>query len=107
MPDPETTMTDPVAIKLIDREFRVACPPEERAGLLEAADFLDQRMRKLRRASKSPGFDRLAVLAAMDITHELLVLREQQQDRSGDCTERLTRLRQRLETALEQAPEPL
>ncbi len=100
-------MTEPVAIKLIDREFRIACAPEERAGLLEVAEFLDQRMRKLRRASKSPGFDRLAVLAAMDITRELLVLREQQQGQSGDLATRLARLRHRLDAALDQAPEPL
>lgn len=100
-------MTEPVSIKLVDREFRVACEPEERAGLLEAAEFLDQRMRKLRRVSKSPGFDRLAVLAAMDITHELLVLREQEQTQTGTLTDNLSRLRLRLEAALEQSPEPL
>lgn len=100
-------MSEPVSIKLIDREFLVACEPEERAGLLEAAAFLDTRMRKLRHASKSPGFDRLAVLAAMDITHELLELQQRQQTQADHLASRLTGLRHKLETVLEQAPSPL
>jgi cell division protein ZapA (FtsZ GTPase activity inhibitor) len=39
---------EPVALRLIDREFLIACPPEERDGLLEAANFLDRKMRELR-----------------------------------------------------------
>ncbi len=100
-------MSEPVSIKLIDREFLVACEPEERAGLLEAAAFLDARMRKLRHASKSPGFDRLAVLAAMDITHELLELQQRQQARASNLAGSLAGLRHKLEAVLEQAPSPL
>ena len=100
-------MSEPVSIKLIDREFLIACEPEERDGLLEAASFLDTRMRKLRRAMKSPGFDRLAVLAAMDITHELLEMKDRQDSRDPALAGNLARLRHRLEAALEQAPDPL
>ncbi|HET7268983.1 MAG TPA: cell division protein ZapA [Oleiagrimonas sp.] len=100
-------MTEPVSIKLGDREFLVACEPEERDGLLEAAAFLDARMRKLRHASKSPGFDRLAVLAAVDIAHELLDLRQHQQNQGSAMVDSLARLRVKLETVLEQAPTPL
>lgn len=100
-------MSEPVSIKLIDREFLVACEPEEREGLLEAASFLDTRMRKLRGAPRSPGFDRLAVLAAMDIAHELLELRSQQQTQVSALAGNLARLRHKLETVLEQAPSPL
>jgi cell division protein ZapA len=100
-------MSEPVSIKLIDREFLVACEPEEREGLIQAAAFLDARMRKLRRASKIPGFDRLAVLAAMDITHELLELRNQQGTSASTLAGDLARLRQKLETAMERSPTPL
>lgn len=100
-------MTEPVSIKLLDREFHIACEPEERDGLLEAARFLDERMRKLRSAAKSPGFDRLALLAAMDITHELLELRTSCEDRTHTAAASLARLRQRLDFMLDQAPVPL
>ena len=56
--------SEPVALRLIDREFLIACAPEEREGLLEAASYLDRKMRELRSASKAPGFDRLTVLDA-------------------------------------------
>ena len=71
-----TSTNEPVALRLIDREFLIACPPEEREGLLEAANFLDRKMRDLRAHAKTPGFDRLAVLAAISITHEYLQLQK-------------------------------
>jgi cell division protein ZapA len=72
-----TPTNEPVALRLIDREFLIACPPDEREGLLEAASFLDRKMRELRAHAKTPGFDRLAVLAAISITHEYLQLQKQ------------------------------
>jgi cell division protein ZapA len=72
-----TPTNEPVALRLIDREFLIACPPDEREGLLEAASFLDRKMRELRAHAKTPGFDRLAVLAAISITHEYLRLQKQ------------------------------
>ena len=74
----ETTNTsEPVALRLIDREFLIACAPDEREGLLDAASYLDRKMRELRANAKAPGFDRLAVLAAISVTHEYLALRKQ------------------------------
>jgi cell division protein ZapA len=52
----EYTVSEPVALRLIDREFLIACAPEERDGLLEAAGFLDRKMRELRANAKAPEF---------------------------------------------------
>jgi cell division protein ZapA len=94
-------VSEPVNVKLIDREFLIACAPEERPGLVAAAAFLDTKMRELRRASKSPGFERLAVLAAISITHELLALRQQGEAHELALSEGLGMLRRKLESALE------
>jgi cell division protein ZapA len=59
--------SEPVALRLIDREFLIACEPEERDGLLEAAGFLDRKMRELRANAKAPSFERLAVLTAISV----------------------------------------
>ena len=97
---------EPVSLRLIDREFLIACPPEERAGLLEAASFLDRKMRDLRTHAKTPGFDRLAVLAAISITHEYLQLQKRaneanhSQPESG-IADGLAALRRKLEAALD------
>lgn len=101
-----TPASEPVALRLIDREFLIACAPEEREGLLEAAGYLDRKMRELRANAKTPGFDRLAVLAAISITHEFLALRKQHSGSDQSVTDGLAALRRKLEAALEPATAP-
>ena len=96
-----TPVSDPVALRLIDREFLIACSPEEREGLLDAAVFLDRKMRELRANARTPGFDRLAVLAAISITHEYLGLRKQHDGADRSVTDGLAALRRKLEAALD------
>lgn len=64
--------TQTLEIKLLDRELRVACPEEERSELLEAVAYLDKRMRDIRDAGKIASVERIALMAALNITHELL-----------------------------------
>ena len=90
-----------VTVKLLDREFLVGCKPSEREGLLRAVEHLNQKMREIRHASRSPGYDRIAVLAALDITHELLTLRRNQSALSDSAGEHIAMLRRKLEDALE------
>ena len=65
-------MSEPVKVHILDREFMVAAPPEERDGLLASARQLDARMREIRDAGKIVGIDRIAIMAALNLTHELL-----------------------------------
>ncbi|MEX0431535.1 cell division protein ZapA [Spiribacter insolitus] len=65
-------MSEPVKVSILDREFMVAAPAEERDGLLESARQLDARMREIRDAGKIVGMDRIAIMAALNITHEML-----------------------------------
>ncbi|MEW6314189.1 MAG: cell division protein ZapA [Pseudomonadota bacterium] len=62
-------------VTIMGREFRVACPEGEEAGLLEAVDYLDKRMRDIRDNSKVVGIERIAIMAALNVTHELLTTR--------------------------------
>ncbi|WNL46890.1 cell division protein ZapA [Dyella sp. BiH032] len=96
-----TTSSEPVALRLIDREFLIACAPEEREGLLESAAYLDRKMRELRANARTPGFDRLAVLAAISITHEFLALRKQHSGQDQSVGDSLAAMRQKLEAALD------
>ena len=89
-----------VTVKLLDREFLVGCKPNEREGLLSAVEHLNQKMREIRHASRSPGYDRIAVLAALDITHEVLMLRRSQSAMSDSAGEHIAMLRRKLEDAL-------
>ncbi|MFZ2303122.1 MAG: cell division protein ZapA [Gallionella sp.] len=64
--------TKTLEIKLLDRELRVACPEEERGELLDAVAYLDKKMREIRDAGKIASVERIAMMAALNITHELL-----------------------------------
>lgn len=59
-------------VTILGREFKVACRESERAELGEAVAFLDRRMREIRDSGKVSGTDRIAVMAALNIAHELL-----------------------------------
>jgi cell division protein ZapA len=94
-------MSDPITIRLNDREFLVACEPEERPGLLAAASYLDSKMQEFRSNARSPGFDRLAVLTALSIAHELLETRQTQESQQRMLGDGIDSLRRKLESALE------
>jgi cell division protein ZapA len=59
-------------INVMGREFRVACPENEQKGLLEAVDYLNKKMQDIRDNGKVIGLERIAIMAALNIAHELL-----------------------------------
>jgi cell division protein ZapA len=65
-------MNDTVTVHILDKEYCIACPSEERANLESAARYLDGKMREIRSSGKVIGADRVAVMAALNITHDLL-----------------------------------
>jgi len=65
---------DPKALQIdiMGREFRVACSEGEQKGLLEAVDYLNRKMQEIRDNGKVVGHERIAIMAALNIAHELL-----------------------------------
>lgn len=61
-----------IDVSILDRQYRVACPDDERDSLMAAVAYLDQKMRDIKAAGKIAGVDRIAVMAALNIAHELL-----------------------------------
>ncbi|HTT36681.1 MAG TPA: cell division protein ZapA [Burkholderiales bacterium] len=64
-----------IEVSILDRSFRIACKDEEREGLLRAVQYLDAKMREIRDAGKVIGTERIAVMAGLNIAHELLSTR--------------------------------
>ena len=93
-----------VSIRILEKEYHVSCPPEERAALLESAEFLNRKMREIRDSGKVVGLDRVAVMAALNITNELLLARNAVPDETAEAelAGRVRSLRERVESALEQ-----
>ena len=92
-------MTDTVFVKILEKEYQVACPPEEVNALQQAARDLDQRMRSIRSNSSVIGLERIAVMAALNLSHELQQAREQARSNTGD-SDSIKRLSEKIETAL-------
>lgn len=67
-----STDSVPVTVRILEKEFCVACPAEERDSLLASARYLDGKMRQIRDSRKVVGMDRIAVICALNLAHELL-----------------------------------
>lgn len=89
-------------IRLLDKEYTVACPPEEREGLLRSARLLDEKMREIRGRGKIVGSERIVVMAALNVVHELLQEQQGGQHMQHDIEMRLRLIQDKIETALEQ-----
>lgn len=90
-----------VTVRILEREYQVACPPEERDHLLDSAAFLNARMKEIRDTGKVTGADRIAVMAALNIASELLRLRDRDHSLQNEAGARVRALRERVETALQ------
>jgi cell division protein ZapA len=89
-----------VSVRIMDKEYVVACPYDERSALLDAAEFLNSRMREIRDTGKVVGLDRIAVMAALNLAHEILKGKERESKLDSGVGHRVRALRERVEGAL-------
>jgi cell division protein ZapA len=89
-----------VSVRILEKEYQVACLPEERAELLDSAEFLNAKMREIRDGGNIVGLDRIAVMAALNLSHELLKVRNRSDESQGDATRKVRQMRERVETVL-------
>ncbi len=95
-----STPANPVTIRVFDKEYVVACPPEERDSLVESARILDRRMREARDGGKAIGTERMAVMAALNIIHEMLQGRAEQARFEAGLASEVQRLGDKIGAAL-------
>jgi len=89
----------PVSLNILGKEYKIACPAEEREGLIRTAQELDKQMRKIRATGKVVGTERIAVLAALNLAHEGAPIGENATD--AEFCQRLSALSQKIENVLE------
>jgi cell division protein ZapA len=90
-------------VTLLGREYRVACKEGEREELLQAVQYLDRRMREIRDTGKIAGAERIAVMAALNIAHELLRARSGVPATGGFDSTALQRRISAMQTAIDRA----
>jgi cell division protein ZapA len=94
MAEPKT-----VEVNLLGRSYRVACDDHEREALMQAVAYLDAKMNEIRKAGKVMGAERIAVMAALNVAHELLSVRLGGFD-VGQAKRRLIALESQIDAAI-------
>lgn len=90
-----------VSVRILEKEYQFACPANERNDLLNAAEFLNAKMRQIRDSGKVVGLDRISVMAALNLANELLKTRSQEELLDSNVGLRVRSMRERVESALE------
>ncbi|MCB5207143.1 cell division protein ZapA [Methylovorus mays] len=88
-----------VDVNIMGREFKVSCTDDERDGLISAVTYLDRKMREIRDTGKVIGIERIAVMAALNMAHELLTTRSGGFD-IGDLKRRMMSMQEQIDEAI-------
>ncbi len=88
-----------VDVTIMGREFRVACPDDELDDLMDAVAYLDKKMREIRDSGKIIGVERIAIMAALNVAHELLTTRTGGFD-IGDFKRRISSMQEQIDLAM-------
>ena len=96
-------MTDQIAqvsVRILDKEYQVACPADERTDLLDSAEILNAKMREIRDSGRIVGLDRIAVMAALNMANDLMHAEKRDQELDGDVSDRLKHISDRVDSVL-------
>ena len=93
---------DTLTVRILDKEYCIICPPDEQANLESTARYLNDKMREIRASGKVIGAERIAVMAALNITHELLHQHKAQQQMSQQAQQQVRDLLDRVDQALDE-----
>lgn len=89
-----------ICVRILEKELRIACPPNQESALRDAAQYLDGQMRKIRQTGRVIGLDRIAMMAALNITNELLTMRNRLSPAEENFLERIKELQDKIDTVL-------
>ena len=95
-----TQQTAQVSVRILDKEYQVACPAEERTDLLDSAEILNNKMREIRDSGRIVGLDRIAVMAALNMANDLIHAKARDQELEGGISDRLKLISDRVDNVL-------
>lgn len=90
-----------VTIRILEKEYQVGCPPEERSALLDSAELLNAKMREIRDGGRVVGLERIAVMAALNMANELIRARDRGEHLETRAKAKVRTMRERVESALQ------
>ncbi len=89
-----------VSVRILDKEYQVSCPVDERTDLLDSAEILNAKMREIRDSGRVVGLDRIAVMAALNMANDLLHAQARDRLLEGDLSTRLKVISDRVDSVL-------
>jgi cell division protein ZapA len=94
------TESNTLTVQIMDKEYCIACPSDQRSNLQSAARYLDGKMREIRSSGKVIGADRVAVMAALNIAHDLLHKQQHAEQQADANQDQVRSLLNRVDNAL-------
>lgn len=86
-----------ISVKILDRSYQIKCPPDQTQALQEAASYIDQQMKKFKQNAQVNNTERVAIITALNISHELMQLRKQKNNYIDVMNQRIQDLQHRIE----------
>jgi cell division protein ZapA len=96
--------SEPVTVRILDREYTVGVEPDERDSLLSAAKVLDAKMREIRGGNRMAAVDRIAILAALNLAHELQQARSDTERRDRELARTVGAMQRKLDDLFDTPP---
>ena len=95
-----TSKTIPVNLRVLDKEYVVACPEEERDTLMASAQYLNKKVQEVREGGKVVSTERIVVISALNIIHEYLQYKQQRETQVDTARNQITHLENKIDLAL-------
>jgi len=95
-------MISPVNVNILGKEYQIACPDEDKDGLIASAQMLHQNMEKIRGTGKVVGLDRIAVMAALNLAHDLISLQNGDGNDADELNKKIFQMKDRVSAFLEE-----
>lgn len=89
-----------ISINILDRTYKIKCPPDEAQELQEAARHIDEQMRKMRQSGGPTSTDRVAVVVALNAYHELMMLQKQKNNYIDNMHQRIKDIQKKIDNFL-------
>ena len=95
-------MSSPVVVTILGKEYQIACPEQEKPGLVASAQMLHDSMEKIRSSGKVVGLDRIAVMAALNLAHDLINIQNDEGSDSNETNLKLSLMKDKVSAFLEE-----
>jgi len=89
-----------IQVTILDKEYQVNCPPSDQEALIKSARYLDESMRKIKGRGNNHGTEKIAVMAALNITHDMLRKNQLINETRQTTSEQVQSLEEKIDLAL-------